>query len=144
MFGEGGTDGGTDNSIWVLAGDREEGGPGKGCRAWRGTVLAARPGHTAGPRPAGTALAALSAQEGGSGRLRSPGATERLLESVGAKTHGQGMREHGLTAQRGAGVSLRPAAASPHHDFIPPESSPGRAGGSSCPHTDPRIVLPTH
>lgn len=73
MFGEGGTDGGTDNSIWVLARDREEGGPGKGCRAWRGTVLARS--HR-GPRPAGTALAALSAEEGGSGRLRSPGTSQ--------------------------------------------------------------------
>lgn len=86
MFGEGGTDGGKDNSIWVLAGDREEGGPGKGCRAWRGSVLAARPGHTAGPRPAGTALSLLQAQEGGSRQLHSPGARERVLESVSANT----------------------------------------------------------
>lgn len=49
MLEEGGTDGGTDNSIWVLAGDREEGGPGKGCRACRGTVLAAWIGHTVVP-----------------------------------------------------------------------------------------------
>lgn len=91
MFGEGGTDGGTDNLIWVLAGDREEGGPGKGCRAWRGTVLAARPGHAVGPRPAGTALAPLSAEEGGSRRLQSP---RSKSSKVSALTHGPMAREY--------------------------------------------------
>lgn len=81
-FGEGGTAGGTDNSIWVLAGGREEGGPGKGRRPWQGTTPAARPGHTAGPRPAGTALARLSGGgRRGSGQLRSP----RLPRSESSK-----------------------------------------------------------
>lgn len=51
VFGEGGPAGGTDNSIWVLAGGREEGGPGKGHRPWQGTALAARAGHAAAPTP---------------------------------------------------------------------------------------------
>lgn len=69
MFVEGGTDGGTDNSIWVLAGDREEGGPGKGCRDSAGQVTLWSPPCRHG---SGSALG----EEGGSGRLHCPGATE--------------------------------------------------------------------
>lgn len=100
MFGEGGTAGGTDNSIWVLAGDREEGGPGKGCGAWRGTALAARPGHPVGPTLPARLWHRSRRRKAGLGGSSPP---ERVLESVGANTQpfGQGMREHCLTAVRG-------------------------------------------
>lgn len=85
VFGEGGTAGGTDNSIWVLAEGREEGGPGKGRRPWQGTAPAAGAGHAAAPAPPARLRHRSPAEEGGVRRLQSP---RNESSKASALTHG--------------------------------------------------------
>lgn len=84
VFGEGGTGGGTDNSMWVLAGAGKRVGLGKAVSPWQGTVP--DPGQvTPWPPPAGAAPAWRKGGPGGSGP---PSAPERVLESVSANAQG--------------------------------------------------------
>lgn len=113
VFGEGGTGGGTDNSMWVLAGAGKRVGLGKAVSPGRGQCRIPGRSHR-GPRP----LARL--QRGGEGvwRLRSPRSESSKASALTHGARSPGIREQRLTAApRGTGVTARPASRG--RDFIP-------------------------